>query len=46
VESWALSDAGTHKGSISPELRDRPEVGNRIKEIREELRLVKDVCFF
>ena len=40
----ALVDAGVGKGSTSRELSDLREARKRIKELEDELRLVKDAC--
>ena len=40
----ALVDAAVRKGSTSRELSDLREALKRIKELEDELRLVKDAC--
>ena len=43
-KAQALVDAGVRKGSTSRELSDLREARKRIKELEDELRLVKDAC--
>ena len=43
-KAQALVDAGVRKGSTSRELSDLREARKRIKELEDELRLVKDTC--